>query len=545
MKLYLRFTIILFFASSYSQSILPDKFELDEDSILTKTFSLGLKSNSISEIVFQGDSKVWLGTGRGISYLVDSVSIYTLDTLLLNTGNTYLMYDGISGIANFNDHIMFAGASGDELGDFGTGIFYNDGSGEWVHHAQPTEYSEESSILQPIGNGYFEMLPITTHYSNISYDLSVTQDYAWITSWAGGLRRIELDSLRNDNAQWFPIPLPEDDQLNLFTCDENIFDDSLNVIAGYFLNPRDPFDGGNHNHKAFSVISYSDTVWVGTANGINRGILGENGCIDWDHYSFHHHNLSGNFVVGLEYQNWNNHRIIWAASMNANNPGEQRGVSYTIDDGENWQTTLIGERVYNISAMDSLVLVSSESGLWKTIIHYPNDPLVWAKYEPMVERTEYYNLEILSNGVFTAVADNRPYLQKMTLWAGTSDGLAKLNSQDGMNWKIYRTALEQNSVFAYPNPFSPSVDNVVNGDGYVRFSTGSQVIEKANMFIYSFAMEEVLSQSFDVNINTGELKWNGKDNLGKSVSNGVYFVNLELSEGGKWSEHWMKVIVVQ
>ena len=36
--------------------------------------------------------------------------------------------------------------------------------------------------------------------------------------------------------------------------------------------------GENHNHKAFSVLlvpsldlSISDTIWVGTANGINRG----------------------------------------------------------------------------------------------------------------------------------------------------------------------------------------------------------------------------------------------------------------------------------
>ena len=47
------------------------------------------------------------------------------------------------------------------------------------------------------------------------------------------------------------------------------------ILNDYFLNPRDPVDGGNHNHKAFSVLVYGDTVWVGTANGLNRGLMSE------------------------------------------------------------------------------------------------------------------------------------------------------------------------------------------------------------------------------------------------------------------------------
>lgn len=543
------FVIFVWVSNINSQSIFPDRIELNEKSNLMKSLSPGLRSNGISEIILQRESTVWLGTGRGISYLEDSLFINTLDTLMLKNGGIHLLYDGISGIAVYEDHLLSAGASGDDLGDFGTGIFYNDGTNEWVHHPQPIEDSQEPSILQPIGTGFFEMLPITTPYNNISYDLAVTSEYAWITSWAGGLRRIPLDSLVNENAHWSPVPLPEDHQLDLLTCDETLFDDSLNVIPDFFLNPRDPGYGGNHNHKAFSVIAYEDTIWAGTANGINRGILGGNGCIDWTHYSFQHHNLSGNFVVGLGYQNWNNQRIIWAATMNANSPGEQRGVSYTTDDGDNWQTTLLGERVYNISVHDSLVYVSSESGLWKTILHHSDDPLVWARFQPMVEQTEFYNQEILTNEVFTAVVDSRDYFSSPTLWVGTPDGLARLKNQDEMNWDIYQVEIDQNSVFAYPNPFSPSVDNVIDGNGYVRFSARTQAIDKANISIYNFAMEKVLSQKYDRTLDSGELKWNGKDNDGYLVANGVYFVHLELSNylnpDGGWTDHWIKVMVVK
>ena len=50
------------------------------------------------------------------------------------------------------------------------------------------------------------------------------------------------------------------------------------------------------------------------------------------------------------------------------NSGEVRGLSYTRDGGLTWKTTLLGERIYNITAKDSLVLASSQSGLWKALM---------------------------------------------------------------------------------------------------------------------------------------------------------------------------------
>jgi hypothetical protein len=479
----------------------------------------------------------------------DSLHIFTLDTLMMKNGHIQLMNDGISGIASLEDHLLFSGASGDHIGDFGTGIFYKDSHNVWIHHPQPIESTEEPSILQPIGSGFFEMLPITTQYNNITYDLAVSSEFAWITSWAGGLRRISVDSLTSETAKWSPVPLPEDNQTELFTCDESIFDDSLNIISDFFLNPRDPYDGGNHNHKAFSVLTYGDTVWVGTANGINRGITGDNGCIDWTHYSFQSHNLSGNFVVGLGVQKWNGNRTIWAATMNADTPGEQRGMSYTTDDGYNWKTTLLGERVYNVTSLDSLVLVSSENGLWKTIIYHPDEPPIWAKYSLMSEHSEFSNMEILSNEVFTALADNRPYFNQQTMWVGTPDGLARLKDSSSGNWDIFRVEQNNQMVYAYPNPFSPTVDNRVNGDGFVRFHTGTLSSVKGTLSIFNFAMEEVLSKNYDGNMGDGELKWDGKDRGGYLVANGVYFVHLKLSDnliqGGELQEHWLKVMVVK
>ena len=86
---------------------------------------------------------------------------------------------------------------------------------------------------------------------------------------------------------------------NQYTLDCDFID-----IETYELNPNDPINGGSHNHKGFSVYSSNDTIlWVGTAAGINKGIINqETGCIDWEHYNSAIHGFSGNWVIGFNHQ---------------------------------------------------------------------------------------------------------------------------------------------------------------------------------------------------------------------------------------------------
>ena len=62
------------------------------------------------------------------------------------------------------------------------------------------------------------------------------------------------------------------------------------------------------------------------------------------------------------------------------------------------------------------------------------------------------------------------------------------------------------------------------------------------MDIFNFAMEKVRSKKFDRRQkNTGSFKWNGKDDSGRVVDNGVYFIRLEFDE----KVEWIKLIVVK
>ena len=68
MKKYLILEIFIpLFSYGFSQSLIPSQYKINDSPNNFKTLSSGLRSNGISVIVLQGESTVWLGTGRGIS----------------------------------------------------------------------------------------------------------------------------------------------------------------------------------------------------------------------------------------------------------------------------------------------------------------------------------------------------------------------------------------------------------------------------------------------------------------------------------------------
>ena len=556
-----------------AQKLVPADFSfrsLIAESTDSLTSSNNMRSNIVTEIILATDSTVWLGTGLGVSVIRDSLTVETLPSspeLIEGSQDTLLPEGGISAMAaSGQGRVMLIAVAGSENDiPVGKGIAYTTNATDsvigWEYFKQPIDRQAANPPLdtaQWSGEGgvlYFSALPITVPQANVTYDIAFSDEFAWIASWAGGLRRYKfLDNI------WQRVPLPMDDQFELITCAAiNSNGDStyievrnksivtvaphkMFVLRDYSLNPRDPIDGGNHNHKAFSVLVYGDTIWVGTANGLNRGIIDASAddCVDWEHYSYPTHGLSGNFVVGLALQMHKGKRIIWAATVNADDATEQRGVSYTTNDGLSWNTALLGERVYNITAHDSLVFAATANGLWKT-----EDGINWARYKPAQQYIPYSTDEILANEVYSVAFDTGD----TSIWIGTGDGVAHSYDLDGQNWKIFRAEYDQDEDYAYPNPFSPYTHNVIGGDGYVRFHTnewsGTFVID---IDVYNFAMEKVFAGSFDRrNASSGALKWNGRDMEGRLVNNGVYFVKLNYSENqnSKPSPHWVKLFVVK
>ena len=426
---------------------------------------------------------------------------------------------------------------------------------QWKYLPQPVD--NELDIEVPFGEGYFWQLPVTVPQANVTYDASISGKYLYVASWAGGLRRYDLSvSLRKPQN----MPMPMDWQSQLSTCQDSAYIDTVSKITGdpipilkdYYLNPRDPADGGNHNHKAFSVLAYGDKIWVGTANGLNKGRIVEEiiqlsetefeilSCVEWDHYKYPSDGISGNFVVALGKQDWNNQITIWAATVSTGESGEAQGLSYSRDDGNSWKTALIGERVYNIEAKDSLVFVSTASGLWKSL-----DGENWAKLDPAIEKSMLNQRQILTNIVYAAKIDDRDSIPK--LWIGTPDGVGLAQNTQGENWQIYQSNHDPLEVYAYPNPFSPLTHNTLDNDGYVRFHVGNIVNKQVKIDIFNFAMEKVHSKVYNLNTYYGALKWDGRDMLGNHVANGVYFIRINYASSSNQSpgDNWTKLIVVK
>ena len=553
-------------ATIYSQSPTPLRYSLKSFE-LDSVYNKGIKSNIVAEIRSVGDSLTWFGTGQGLALhnnttnkLYNHKTISGTDTLANKQLTKLLPIGGIPAIAVQGDTmaVSFSGDNGSIQVGYGIAVTFdaqNETGIDWVFYEQPLDLSGEGDSLETFGNvGRFSRLAVTVPEANVTYDaqihyfidnLGIGSKYLWITSWAGGLRRIDLDA---DFPVWQLIPLPMDNQDSLDLC--NGWDDSQEppYFPNFYLNPRDPADGGNHNHKAFSVIAFDRTVWVGTANGINKGkivreqISGEAfDCIQWEHFSFPDDNLSGNFVVALHRQiNSSGSETIWAATLPADKEGERRGLSYSRDGGLSWNKTLLDERVYNITSNKDIILASSESGLWRS-----NDGVNWAKYSPAVDRTYLSQKQILTDIVYTSKIETRS--DTLGLWVGTSDGVAFSNDLIGSDWEIFQANYDSSEFYAYPNPFSPRNHNQIQNDGYIRFHTGQITSQELLLDIFNFAMEKVYQEKFNLLTYNGAIKWNGKDLNNKLVANGVYFARLNFSNSpnGTKRDFWDKFIVVK
>ncbi|MDO9547554.1 MAG: hypothetical protein Q7J65_01140, partial [Candidatus Marinimicrobia bacterium] len=254
-------TILLLSLGLFGQAFRLSKPFLNDSTLVYE----GLGSNGITQIAFQGDSLTWFAIGGGLSKTEDfGENYYTY-----YPGDNNLPKGGISAIAVLDSIIWVAGVfdstTTEGVMQTGGGLAYSKYYGKsWTYIRQPVDSTGDKT---DIWNGdTVSFLPITTAVSNTTWDISITRIdddsiTVYITSWAGGIRRSS-----DFGSSWQRLPLPSDN-LDMLLCSDEI---------DFTINPRN-----HHNHKGFSVISYGDTVWVGTADGINLGIIESDDCIRW------------------------------------------------------------------------------------------------------------------------------------------------------------------------------------------------------------------------------------------------------------------------
>ena len=465
--------------------------------------------------------RMWVGTGAGlgkIGMMPDTLTTFWgYDNPNLPLGGTPALFSNeniviVSGVTQ--EYIAAIGSYEPK----GTGIGYsNDNGVSWDYMPQPI--CENCTGYQDIlwGNQELSALAVTTDINNVSYDVGLKGNYVYAASWAGGLRRFDYTL---NNPEWEVIPLPMDEQDSLM-CD-------MVDIDNFQLNPRDPIDGGNHNHKGFSILGTDDYLWVGTANGINRGTINGD-CIDWYHQTTAN-GLSGDWVIGIEEQD----ERVWAITWSAGS-GQFNSISYTDDQGASWNNIEYFSnqniKIYNLDFQGDNIYAASELGLF-----YSEDAIHWEKVARSWIDSDTGDI-ILDETVYSV--NNAGSL------IGTGDGIVHLTSATTNIYRFWNnssTPESDNQGFsAYPNPFIISQDGILNGDGNTRFIYYNPTNLNSKIDIYDFSMKHVVNLSNTINIeDESTIIWNGRNTLGNRVVNGTYFCRLSIDN----QEYWTKLLVI-
>lgn len=483
--MYLSFCLLLSQALTGEQRLVPAH--------VSSFLSERLNSNGINDILIAQDT-VWIGGGKGLSYTRDQ-------------GETWFHFErsdgfgkgGLSALVK-RGALMWVATAFDTVTESsgelpaGGGLSYSTDGGEtWAWIPQPVDSRDETDYK-----------PTTTHIQNLTYDIAISEDYVWITSFGGGLRRSPIEA---NGAEWEVV-----------------------TVNG------EPFSSLDYlSHRTFSTLYDGEAIWVGSADGVHKSLDEGESWISFNHLN-QAEGLSGNFVVALGLQQTDQDQIIWAASVEALGETETRAVSRTEDGGLTWDVVLEGVFAHNFAFDDSVVYVASDQGLYKSI----NLGETWALYPHYIDEEQGWR--IYTTAVNTAAVD-----EAGGLWVGTSDGLAY--TQDELTWHIFKAWQPagqggEPETYAFPNPFSPLRHNQVGDDGFVRFQYHLDASATVTVRVYDFAMKcvtTVAENKFRPFAGDFSEAWDGRNDFSDMVANGVYFYRIDISER---EPLWGKVMVV-
>lgn len=514
------------FAGTLFPQNLPKTYNINRNKKIGKNSAYSApNSNGITDIIAMGDT-VWLGTDEGVSLTTDGGNNW-----INFTGTPAFRYEGASALGYDKYNGVFWAATANDTNTSegtlprGSGLKYTSDLGKtWNSIPQPVDADSDTVIVY--GNNRIPTLGVTVPEQNVIYDIGFTPNTIWIASWAAGLRKSS-----DMGKSWQRVVLPLDDMDSVKPAD------TLNSC--YYPIPKNTVcSTTNNNLLGFSIaVVDSLTIYVGTAGGINKST---DGGISW--IKFNHLNetnpIAGDWVAALIYNQYNH--TLWAATRPANGSTEIYAVSYSIDGGLNWTTTLPNQTIENFAVQNNRVIAAADEDAFMT----SDQGLNWIT--PGIIKDANTGITLNTNTFYSAA------FKENNIWLGSSEGLAELTgSTSGWigTWKTFTASQPLSSsssnTYAYPNPFNPNTDILK-----IKYSTnGNSVPVTIRIFDFSMHIVRTVIQSalrgnptHVVDNSSGTIDyWDGKNDRGSVVPNGVYFYRVD---AGSLKPVYGKVLVM-
>jgi len=506
----------------------------------------GLIGSEIGDIEWSG-RHLWVATESGLARLDPNQSsgLRESDWVTFTELNG-LGRGAISALATVGDTVWTATLFDTTVADLGT-FQVGDGLAVSFDAGATWRHIPNDAIFDPT-NPDFDEGPFGP-VQNPCYGLSIDGDTVWAAFFAGSTVR------SRDGGQTWERVLPDGADQRVFAQTDNgadslqVMADSLSLIGGdaeeiaRLLAGADSLRSQNLLHNTFDVLAHDDTVWVGTSSGlthsldggntwkISRARLASDGSLVPGH-------IAGNWVVSLARQLLpDGNSAIWAGTRPAGE-GEFSGMVFSLDAGESWTATG-STSAWGFTFTPERIWAGTDNGLLASA-----DGLTWEEI-PVEDSSSREQLR----GAFVGLQ----YVDEV-LWVGAENGLGR-SADRGQTWQIIKSpvkpiALDSGETigetgladsvrtYAAPNPFSPNQGELAR----LFFSLSRDA--KLSIRIYDFASRLVRTLveegSFAGQMNHGE-NWDGTDEDGQPVANGVYFYRIELDSG---QQAFGKVVVL-